>query len=556
MNLFTVPAAGVVELSGIWEFAFVPGALENLAVETVNFDSLAAVPGCFDLQSGCFMKRGTGLYRCKVRCGGENELVCHGVGLRGLLFWDGRQIASVEAAFSQEKIRFDAGGYGIHELVIAVNNEFDDSPGSLFRRNYDFYAHGGIYRKVTMSALAPLRLEKLQVIPRNTETGEVEVSLEVSGDMSAKEAFLSWDEGEFLETLKLENGVGKALFCVPGHKLWTPETPHLHQLTVKVKDQNFNASFGIRSITAAQGKLFLNGKELKIAGINRHDAHPDFGYAVPDDIRLRDLQMLKEQGYNCIRGCHYPQSEDFLDLCDRVGMMVWEESLAWGNRELSMTDPLFKERQVRETEKMVRKSINHPCVIMWGFLNECSSDFEFSRDLISSLAAAIRKQDPSRPITYGSMFLTRDVCLDLVDVISFNTYPCWYREGQEQYFDRENLLSHLKELADFASAPEYAEKPLLISEIGAEAFPGDHSGLRWSEEYQSELLCEVLRHTLGGGRYSGAFLWQFCDIRTYIGNTCQHRPGGFNRKGLVDGSRRPKLSFKETGKVIKDCLNK
>ena len=85
MNLFTVPAEGIVELSGIWEFAFVPGTLENLAVETVNFDSLAAVPGCFDLQSGCFMKRGTGLYRCKVRCGGENELVCHGVGLRGLI---------------------------------------------------------------------------------------------------------------------------------------------------------------------------------------------------------------------------------------------------------------------------------------------------------------------------------------------------------------------------------------------------------------------------------------------------------------------------------------
>ena len=554
MSIFSVPAAATADLSGFWDFAFTPEALENLKLEELEFASVASVPGCYDLRPECLMLRGSGVYRCFVSCGGDIELACDGLGLRGAFFWDKRKVGDTVAPFTRESFRFDAGAQGVHELIIAVNNEFDDEPGSLFRRNYDFYAHGGIYRKVTVTALQKIRLEKLQLIPRDIEKGEVEVTVELSGCEAVEKALLAWDEKEPCASLTLENGKAQGVFAVPDHQIWSPENPHLHTLTVKVQDQCFTARTGLRTITAAKGKLFLNGKELKVAGINRHDAHPDFGYAVPDEIRLRDLLLLKQQGYNCIRGCHYPQSEEFLDLCDQMGMLVWEESLGWGNRDFSMADPVFAERQIRQTEMMVKKSINHPCVIMWGFLNECSSDLEISRKLIGDLAAAIRKLDTSRPVTYGSMFLTKDVCFDLVDVISYNTYPCWYREGQDQYFSKATLLSHLKELADFASTPEFIDKPVIISEVGAEALPGDHSGMRWSEEYQSELLCEVLRQTLGEGRFAGTFLWQFCDTRTYINNACQVRTGGFNHKGIVDGSRRPKISFRETGKVIKEYM--
>lgn len=551
-------SSGVCDLSGIWQFTFVKSPISEINISDLPFDSFAAVPGCYDLLPQCKFKRGTGVYRRSVEfSGGPCELTLHGIGLRGAVYWDGNLIGEIDAPFSKRVFRFDSGSAGSHELVIAVNNEFDTSLSSLFKPNYDFYAHGGIYRKVTIAPASETFAQFLKVLPLDLEEGTVEVSVSLGGATDTlTQAELFWDSCTTPDLLKLEKGSGSAVFKVPGHKLWTPENPHLHKLTLTAGDCKVVTTFGFRKITVADGKLFLNGKLLKIAGTNRHDAHPDFGYAVPADIRLRDLLMLKAQGFNCIRGCHYPQDEEFLDMCDNLGMMVWEESLAWGNREGDLADPLFCQRQLRETERMAIKSINHPSVIMWGFLNECGSDTEPGEKLIGALAALLHRIDPSRPVTYGGNRLTRDISLHHIDIISFNTYPCWYGEGEDQYFDAACLKRHLDSLAAFASAPEYINKPVIISEIGAEALPGDHSGMRWSEEYQASLLSEVMRYVLESDRCTGTFLWQFCDIRTYITNCCQHRSGGFNHKGMVDYSRMPKLSWKVVGDTIKEYFPK
>lgn len=547
----------LMDLSGIWNFAFTKAPIADISVTEMRFDSLAAVPGCYDLLPGCKFKRGTGVYCRTVNISGPVELTLHGIGLRGAVYWDGEKKDEIDAPFSKRVLRFDAGAPGDHQLVIAVNNEFDTHPSSLFKTNYDFYAHGGIYRKVTIAPATAVYPDFVKVLPLDIEAGTVEVDLQFLGAVEGSSAAsLAWDGNAATDEITLENGRGKGTFKVPSPRIWSPESPELHTLTIKTGDCEYTTRFGLRKVTAADGKLFLNGKRIKIAGTNRHDAHPDFGYAVPMDIRLRDLLMLKQQGFNCIRGCHYPQDEEFLDLCDDMGMLVWEESLGWGNKEPDLADPLFRERQLRETERMVKKSINHPCVIMWGFLNECDSNFPVAREIIAPIAQMLRKADPSRPVTFGSHRLTKDLCLDLIDIISFNTYPCWYGDGVDQYFEKECLINHLEKLAEFASSPEFKDKPLIISEIGAEALPGDHSGMRWSEEYQAELLSATMRHVLETDRFTGTFLWQFCDIRTYINNACQVRTGGFNHKGMVDGSRMPKISWNEVGKTIRECLNK
>jgi beta-glucuronidase len=152
--------------------------------------------------------------------------------------------------------------------------------------------------------------------------------------------------------------------------------------------------------------------------------------------------------------------------------------------------------------------------------------------------------------------LQKDCCLDLVDVISFNTYPGWYCPSQEQFMDKVNIENHLKELEDFASQDKYKDKPLLISEIGAEAMPGLKGGHRWTEEYQAQLLETVADYTLNNSRYSGFFMWQFCDTRTYISNGSQVRSCGFNFKGVLDRHRVPKEAWYSIGRVIKNYLNK
>ena len=143
---------------------------------------------------------------------------------------------------------------------------------------------------------------------------------------------------------------------------------------------------------------------------------------------------------------------------------------------------------------------------------------------------------------------------EIFSVNFFFKSPCWYGGSYEQFPDKEYLHFYLQDLAEFASSPQYREKPLIISEIGAEGVPGDHSGMRWSEEYQSDLLCEALRHCLSSERYSGTFLRQFCDTRTCISNSCQLRTGGFNHKGIVDGRCNKKLAFNATGSTIRGCI--
>ena len=546
------------DLSGLWEFAFLPEKTplkDNLP--KLRFDLPVAVPGCFDLTPEYYLRRGTGIYRRRVEAGGEMDLVSEGLGLRGEFYWDGKRIAEVDAPFSRRVIRFGAGKPGTHELIVAVNNEFDDSSSSLFHRNYDFYAHGGIYRKITLSPAAALRAEELKILPLDPEKGKVRIAVKFSGDISGlTQAEIRFDSQANPLVLPLKDGIGEQVFQVPSPHLWSPDDPFLHTAEIRAGGETFSIEFGLRKVECRNGKLYLNGEPLKLIGCNRHDAHPEFGYAVPLDIRLRDLNRLKKAGMNCIRGCHYPQSEEVLSLCDRLGILVWDESLGWGNNEASLTDPEFQSRQVRETRRMALDSINHPSVILWGFLNEAKTDLESARPLVKRLADTLHEVDPTRPVTYGTCRLTKDICLDLVDVISFNTYPGWYGLGQDQFCNKDEIRNNLSELEEFASRPEYKEKPLLFSEIGAEALPGIYGGQRWSEEYQADLLETVVRFVLDSDRCSGTFLWQFCDTRTFLSNASQSAAGGFNSKGLLDRYRNPKISWRRISDLLKNNQKK
>ena len=546
------------ELAGLWDFAFLPeGTSLGDHLAGLRFETLTVVPGCFDLMPEYYLRRGTGVYRRQVEAGGEMELISGGLGLRGEIYWDRQRIAVIDAPFSRRSIRFNAGKSGRHELIIAVNNEFDDTPSSLFHRDYDFYAHGGLFRPVTLAPASAIRADELKIIPLEPAAGTVRISAKFSGKTAGLTQAEVWfdQQGDPL-ILPLEEGIGEQVFQVPSPHLWSPDDPFLHQAEISVGGEVFAVEFGLRKVECRAGKLYLNGRPLKLIGCNRHDAYPEFGYAVPLDIRLRDLTRLKQAGMNCIRGCHYPQSEELLSLCDRIGILVWEESLGWGNNEAALTDPEFQARQIRETRNMAVKSVNHPSVIIWGFLNEARTDLEAARPLVKSLAETLHEVDPTRLVTYGTCRLAKDVCLDLVDIISFNTYPAWYSLGQDQFCNKDEIRQNLSALVDFSSKPEYREKPLLISEIGAEALPGIYGGQRWSEEYQADLLETVVRFVLDSDRCSGTFLWQYCDTRTFLSNCSQSAAGGFNSKGLLDRYRNPKISWRRISDLLKQNQKK
>jgi len=547
-----------LNLDGIWDFAFQEIPLEQVELGNFPVTELMTVPGCYEALPKYFGLRGTGLYHRKVQCSGRVLLRFEGLGLRGKFFWDGKEIGICELPFSRTDLVFDAGAEGEHELAIAVENiAHPIEEGTLFFENYDFYGYGGIYDSVILAELPEYYIERIQVTALDLQ-GNVEIKLLTNGNLPAKyQAEIAFD-GK-LVTTKCLSGSENCVVCrVPNPSIWSPEQAHLHRLQMTL-DQGMDqeeVNFGIRTIAARDGRLFLNGNELTLIGYNRHDSHPEFGYAVPQSLMLADLTLIKDQGCNFVRGSHYPQREKFLDLCDRMGLLVWEESMGWGNSKTQVQHPDFFRNQVEQTVRMVQKSANHPSVILWGFLNEVHMN-ESPRKLVSALANAIRENDSSRLVTFafaGGCRHMGDNCLDLVDVLSFNTYPGWYESVQNLSRTKplDSVVPMLRELAEFASQPSLKDKPLLIGEIGGAGMAGDHSGYRWSEEYQAELLENALNEVFDNPRYSGIAIWQFCDTKTYIVSSgFLNRPRGFNNKGVVDEYRRPKVAWRRIAEILK-----
>ncbi|MCQ2379954.1 MAG: hypothetical protein MJ025_03405 [Victivallaceae bacterium] len=528
-NVFT--ASGLeIELAGLWDFGY------SATNEIPDCDTVVVVPACADALLERFSREGYASFRKKVSIGGEVRLRVT-AGLRSRVFWDGREIGRSCLAYTREEYDFDAGEEGEHTLLIVTDNFRDDSKSSVFRPYYDFYGYNGIYDTVTIERLVPGKIDRIQVTPLAKKPGTVRISLhavppapeilEISFDGKTTTVY-PWSK-----TLTIP---------VPKWKYWSPEHPNLHTVTIN----GTMATFGIRFLDWSGRRLLLNGKPVKLLGVNRHEAHPEFGPATPESLIWNDLVAIKRKGFNFIRGSHYPQRDIMLDIADRLGLLVWEEALGWGNIEESMTDAVFGDRQEEQCRKMVRKSFNHPSVIIWGFLNECQSDLESSRPLTTRLRDTLHKLDGSRPVSFATYKNQDDKCIRDMDVVSINTYPDWYDDNLTTG-DMSAIGRRLQALVEI-----FPEKPIIITEIGCAALYGDHSGLRWSEEYQADYASTVIREIKARDDFSGASLWQYCDMRTCATTKkLLGTPRCFNNKGLVNEYRLPKLAWKAVEKALK-----
>ncbi|HKO11154.1 MAG TPA: glycoside hydrolase family 2 TIM barrel-domain containing protein [Acidobacteriaceae bacterium] len=183
--------------------------------------------------------------------------------------------------------------------------------------------------------------------------------------------------------------------------LWAPENPRLYDVEVTLFTgerplHRFHTRVGFRDARFELDGFFLNGQRLQIFGLNRHEIYPYTGFAMPDRVLRRDAEMLRRQ-FNCnmVRCSHYPQSEAFLDGCDELGLMVWQEVPGWQY----LGDARWKELVVRDTEEMIRRDRNHPAIVIWGVrVNESANDPE----LYERTRAAAKSLDDSRQ-TSGTM---------------------------------------------------------------------------------------------------------------------------------------------------------
>ena len=556
MNVALLLAAAL-SLNGSWEFRFEEGKSYREAADPafVATDSIV-VPGCYDMMPQWLCKRGSGLYRrtFRIETAVENAwLVVDGMGLTGKFMIDGRDLGVHPYPYAKLEIPTGPLSAGEHALFAVLDNRFDWEYQKLARPYYDFYCFGGFYHGVSLE----FDNRKLFVRTRDYRTGEIEVEVVKKGGGGDFEGRLVFDGKNEVKT-SFKNG--RAIVRVPDFKLWSPEHPNLHTVELApVRSSSrsgedaaspLRTRFGIRQVGTADRRITLNGEPLYLKGANRHESHPTFGAATPESLMVADIQNLKALGGNFFRGCHYQQAQRFLDLCDENGVLVWEESLGWGNGQHSemakyeLTNETFRAQQVVETREMVRASFNHPSVIIFAFMNEFASNTKDGKSLADELIRAIRAEDSGRLVTFACCNNDNEIANENTDLVAFNTYPGWIGSDAGSPENLKKLIS--KNVSEVVAGyrKRYPDKPIMVSEMGTCGEYGRHdpAGAQWTEEFEAEYVGDVLDAVFAEPEICGMTIWQFADARSYHrgGATIRTKPFAENLAGLYDGYRRAK----------------
>lgn len=222
---------------------------------------------------------------------------------------------------------------------------------------------------------------------------------------------------------------GRGQVCValrpgPALRLWSPEHPVLHRVVAQVEDDGVvlasgELRTGFREVSWQRDALHLNGEPRRVVGLNRHELFPFVGFAASERAQRHDARLLKEElGIDLVRCSHYPQSEAFLDACDELGLLVFEEAPGWqyaGTTQrdpayddpwqpvpLEDRDPEFERVHVEQFRRMVERDRHRPSVVLWGaFINETRA---FTPDLWDAVIAEGRALDPDRALSGATRY--------------------------------------------------------------------------------------------------------------------------------------------------------
>lgn len=523
----------------LWDFSPLTGerAGEHFPVLT---------PSCWETYPGFGLFRGKAAYATQFRAQGNLRIECKGVSFTAEVYFDGKKIASHYNAYTAFSAVVRNADAGIHTLTIVADNRF--SPQSALHVPNDYMSYGGINRPVVVEHIQNAFLTHLHIVPRrrgSTWAAQFRIGVCNLGEarpaavrVAAAGKELTFDARVFPQGESELTGE----LCFDNVREWSTEDPALYTAaaTLERDGKTFDdlcERFGFREIAVDGKRILLNGKPVTIKGFCRHEDHPQYGCALPVQAMAYDLSVMRDLGANSVRTSHYPNDERFLDLCDELGILVWEENHARGLSLEQMRNPNFERQAEQVTREMVLQHFNHPSVYIWGILNECASDSDYGKTCYQKQFDLIRSLDDSRPRSFASCKFKTDRCFGLPEVVSYNIYPKWYHDTPAAEY-LADLYNWVQEETDGAG------KPFLISEIGAGGLYGCRSpyGAKWSEEFQAKTLEEQLRAVLAFPDCTGVYIWQFCDIRIseeWWGT----RPRTMNNKGVVDEYRRPKLCY-------------
>jgi len=349
--------------------------------------------------------------------------------LRVFLKFDGVMVGTAPMINGQELPRH-LGGYLPFEyelskwlrdentLNVAVDSRWSNVPpqGSPSgAKRLDYLEAGGIYRSACLKAVPQIFIRDAFVKPVQALDPSRRIEILCTLDAAIVPAKSVQIEAQLqdgsrviskaTETVHLDKpGDSSVTITLPNLgniALWDVDSPHLYSVLVRLLVEgkpvhDYHVRTGLRDARFELEGFFLNGRRLQLFGLNRHEIYPYVGGAMPPRVMRRDAEMLRrELNCNIVRCSHYPQSEAFLNACDELGLMVWEEIPGWGY----LGDEAWKEFLVRDVGEMILRDRNHPAIVIWGVrANESANDVPLYR----RTTALAKSLDDSRPDS-GSM---------------------------------------------------------------------------------------------------------------------------------------------------------
>lgn len=461
-------------------------------------------------------------------------------------------------------------------LVIRVDNSRDAEmmPSSLS----DFNVYGGLYRHVNLIYNPKLSVEKLFIKPTvntSNKQGKLVITprfynpLNIASVLGTLRLYAP-DGRLVLEQKSAINEPKEVAFWsldVKNVKLWSPENPSLYTVEVSFDDNGEIAKhtekIGFRSFEFVEkGPFLLNGKRLLLRGTHRHEDHAGVAAAMTDEQMNAEMVMMKEMGVNFIRLGHYQQSKNILNLCDSLGILVWEE-IPWCRGGLGGS--LYQAQGKRMLTNMIEQHYNHPSIIIWGLGNENDwpNDFpEFDKQKIRVYMKELHDLSHQLDISRKTAIRRCDFCKDIVDVYSPSIWMGWYRGQYTEYkTESEKQMKGVKrflhvEWGGDSHAKRHSENPddflnTIQTGNGGDERAGDASLYGgpprvskdgdWSETYVCNLIDWHLKEQETMPWLTGTAYWPFKDFSTPL------RPENpvpyMNQKGVVERDFTKKESY-------------
>lgn len=566
-----------LDLSGIWDFQTdpeevgvqqgwykglkqarpiaVPGSWNEQYEELFNYLGLAwylkrsYVPSSWKGQR-IFLRVGSANYFARVYVNGQ-EVGSHEGGhlpfafeITDLVQWNAENVFAISVENHLTATRVPSG-----------NIRSPLGPAASFPpTTFDFFPFAGLHRPVVLYTTPANYIEDITVVTDiEGDTGKVKVSVQLNEPFSGQGRLsLAGAEAPLEGVLDFQDGRGTSQILVPKARFWSDTDPYLYQLSISAGEDFYSLPIGIRTIAVKDGTLLLNGRPVKLNGFGRHEDFIASGRGLNLPLMVKDYQLMRWVGANSYRTSHYPYSEEEMQLADREGFLIIDEtpavSLQFENEENAAARLKVCQQQLSE---LIARDKNHPSVIAWsvanepmparfGFMasgdsNEPDHSIERGKRFLDTLLQQARELDPSRLVTLVTLMGGPSSWMENCDFICMNRYWGWYVLGGQL----DKALAGLEKELD--GVWEEWHKPIVMTEFGADTMAGmhGHPNVMWTEEYQADLVRGHLAIAERKPYIAGMQIWNFADFAAVQSIM---RVGGLNMKGVFTRTRTPKMA--------------